>query len=105
MDATDNSRTRGPRILFVEDEEGISEPFCNAMRRAGFEPVVAATVAGALERLAERTPDLVLLDLSLPDGDGRDVAREIRRSGETPIIMLTARGAEADRAAIEVREP
>ncbi len=87
----------GPRILFVEDEEGISEPFSNALRRAGFEPVVVRTVAAAQAELADRTPDLVLLDLALPDGDGRDVARAIRDRDETPIIMLTARGTEADR--------
>lgn len=88
---------RGPRILFVEDEEGISTPFSNALRRAGFEPILAPTVSQALAALAEQEPDLVLLDLTLPDGDGRDVARHIRSSGETPIIMLTARGTEADR--------
>lgn len=87
----------GPRILFVEDEEGISEPFANALRRAGFDPVIAPTVADALRELGERAPQLVLLDLALPDGDGRDVAREIRRRGEIPIIMLTARGTESDR--------
>jgi two-component system response regulator RegX3 len=90
-------RPRGPSILFVEDEEGISDPFCSALRRASFEPVVARTVAEALEQLQSEPPDLVLLDLALPDGDGRDVAREIRKAGETPIIMLTARGTEADR--------
>ena len=47
--------------------------------------------------LAERHPDLILLDLTLPDGDGRDIAREVRSDSELPIIMLTARGAEADR--------
>ncbi|MGB2851377.1 MAG: response regulator transcription factor [Solirubrobacterales bacterium] len=97
MDATERDRSHGPRILFVEDEEGISEPFSNALRRAGFDAVVTRTVAGALAELGERTPDLVLLDLALPDGDGRDIAREIRKAGETPIIMLTARGTESDR--------
>ena len=85
-----------PRILFVEDEDSISEPFSRALTREGFEPVVARTAAEAL-RLADTAPALVLLDLMLPDGDGRDVAREIRRRGDTPIIMLTARGTETDR--------
>jgi two-component system response regulator RegX3 len=88
---------KGPRILFVEDEEGIYAPFSNALRRAGFDPILAPTVERALSVLAEEEPDLVLLDLTLPDGDGRDIARRIRSSGETPIIMLTARGTEADR--------
>jgi two-component system response regulator RegX3 len=97
MSISDQSRGRGPRILFVEDEEGISQPFSNALRRAGFEPILAATAAAAESALAANEPDLVLLDLALPDGDGRDIARRIREQGETPIIMLTARGTEADR--------
>jgi DNA-binding response OmpR family regulator len=83
-----------PRILFVEDERSISEPFARALEREGFDVTVAATVA---EALAAPAADLVLLDLNLPDGDGRDVARELRRRGEVPIIMLTARGTETDR--------
>ena len=85
------------RILFVEDEPSISDPFSKALSREGFEPVVARTGREALA-LAERLePDLVLLDLNLPDTDGRDVARELRRRGDTPIVMLTARGTEMDR--------
>jgi two-component system, OmpR family, response regulator RegX3 len=86
-----------PRILFVEDERSISEPFAKALAREGFEPHVAATAARALE-LAERIePDLVLLDLHLPDGDGRDVCRTLRARSRVPIIILTARGTETDR--------
>src|SRR3954453_6843234 len=85
------------RILFVEDEPSISDPFSKALAREGFEPVVARTGKEALA-LAERIdPDLVLLDLNLPDTDGRDVARELRRHGDLPIVMLTARGTEMDR--------
>jgi two-component system, OmpR family, response regulator RegX3 len=91
------ARVAGPRILFVEDEPSIFEPFSKALAREGFEPVVATTVAKAIE-IAERIdPDLVLLDLNLPDGDGRDVARALRRKGDTPIVMVTARGTETDR--------
>ena len=85
------------RILVVEDEESISRPFAEALRRAGFEPVVTATAAGALELAASEDPDLVMLDLALPDGDGRDVCRELRRRSEVPIVMLTARGTELDK--------
>ena len=86
-----------PRILFVEDERSIAEPFSHALEREGFEAVVAQTAAEAL-RLADRIdPALVLLDLMLPDGDGRDVCRELRRRSDRPIIMLTARGTETDR--------
>jgi DNA-binding response OmpR family regulator len=87
----------GGRILVVEDEDSISEPFAEALRRAGFEPLVTRTAAGALELAAEAEPDLVMLDLSLPDGDGRDVCRELRRRSDVPIVMLTARGTEMDR--------
>jgi DNA-binding response OmpR family regulator len=86
-----------PRILLVEDEESISDPFSRALAREGFEPVVARTAADALKLAALVDPELVLLDLMLPDGDGRDVCRELRRRSDTPIIMLTARGTETDR--------
>jgi two-component system, OmpR family, response regulator RegX3 len=86
-----------PRILLVEDEESISDPFSRALAREGFEPVVARTAVEALELADTLEPELVLLDLMLPDGDGRDVCRELRRRSDTPIIMLTARGTETDR--------
>ena len=85
------------RILLVEDEASIAEPFARMLTREGFEALVAPTVARALELFERMPPALVLLDLTLPDGDGRDVAREIRRRGNVPIIMLTARGTETDR--------
>ena len=87
----------GGCILVVEDEDSISEPFAEALQRAGFEAVVTRTAAGALELARETEPDLVMLDLSLPDGDGRDVCRELRRRSDVPIVMLTARGTEMDR--------
>ena len=86
-----------PRILFVEDERSISEPFSKALAREGFEPVTAFTAAEALALAARSEFDLVLLDLNLPDGDGRDVCRELRRGSDVPIVMLTARGTEVDR--------
>jgi two-component system, OmpR family, response regulator RegX3 len=86
-----------PRILFVEDERSISEPFSHALEREGFEPVVARTAAEALQLADRIDPALILLDLMLPDGDGRDVCRELRRRSDRPIIMLTARGTETDR--------
>ncbi|HKG03179.1 MAG TPA: response regulator transcription factor [Conexibacter sp.] len=87
----------GPRILFVEDEPSISEPFTRALVRAGFETTTVGTAAGALETAALIAPDLVLLDLTLPDGDGHEVCRQLRRRGDVPILMLTARGTETDR--------
>ncbi|HEX2707422.1 MAG TPA: response regulator transcription factor [Solirubrobacterales bacterium] len=91
------SQAPSGRILVVEDEESISQPFAEALRRAGFEPLVTGTAAGALELAASEEPDLVMLDLALPDGDGRDVCRELRRLSDVPIMMLTARGTEMDK--------
>ena len=87
----------GERILLVEDEPTISEPFSKALAREGFDAVVAGTLAEARRAVERREPDLILLDLRLPDGDGRDLARELRSRSRVPIIMLTARGTELDR--------
>ena len=83
-------------ILLVEDETSIVEPLAEVLRSEGFETLVAGTVVEALEQ-ARRDPDLVLLDVMLPDGSGFDVCRELRQRSQVPIIMLTARGEEADR--------
>jgi CheY-like chemotaxis protein len=90
----DRMRTR---ILLVEDEATISEPLAESLGRDGFEAEVAATLAGAREAFLREAPDLVLLDVMLPDGDGRDLAREIRKESDVPIVMLMARGEEIDR--------
>jgi two-component system, OmpR family, response regulator RegX3 len=90
---------RKRRILLVEDEESITAPLSEALSREGFDTSVAGTAAGALELAGDLRPDLVLLDVMLPDGSGFDVARELRRESRVPIIMLTARGEEADRVA------
>lgn len=86
-----------PTVLFVEDEATISEPFSDALDREGFEVLGAATAASALEAFDRVEPDFVLLDLTLPDGDGRDVCLELRKRSDVPILMLTARGTETDR--------
>jgi two-component system response regulator RegX3 len=84
-------------ILLVEDEESITTPLAEALERDGFHAEVAHTAADALERGRTLRPDLVLLDLMLPDGSGLDVCRELRASSSVPIIILSARGEEADR--------
>jgi two-component system, OmpR family, response regulator RegX3 len=86
-----------PVVLLVEDEASIAEPFARALEREGFSAVVAGTAADARVLFASRRPNIVLLDLGLPDGDGRDLCREWRRESQVPIIMLTARGTETDR--------
>ena len=85
------------RVLLVEDEASVAEPLAQALRREGFEPTVASTVAEALELAAQTEFGFVLLDLTLPDGDGRDVCRALRRDSAVPIVMLTARGTELDK--------
>ena len=84
-------------ILLVEDEESITTPLAEALERDGFRAEVAHTVADGLARGRAVRPDLVLLDLMLPDGSGLDVCRELRASSNVPIIILSARGEEADR--------
>jgi two-component system response regulator RegX3 len=83
-------------ILIVEDEESISEPLAAALEREGYEIEVAPTAEVALDAVRSKEPDLVLLDVMLPDGDGREILRDIRSRGSTPVIMLSARGEETD---------
>jgi two-component system, OmpR family, response regulator RegX3 len=94
-----NVPSQRPKILLVEDERAITEPLAEALEREGFTPAVAGTAAEAIEKAGGALPDLVLLDIGLPDGSGLDVCRELRRQSDVPIIMLTARGSEADRVA------
>jgi DNA-binding response OmpR family regulator len=81
----------------VEDEESISEPFARALARVGFRTSVARTGSEAIELASTLAPDVVLLDLALPDQDGRDVCRRLRQGSDVPIIMVTASGALTDR--------
>jgi two-component system, OmpR family, response regulator RegX3 len=85
------------RVLLIEDEESISEPLSAALDREGFDVAVAATAADGRAAFQSGSPDLVLLDVMLPDGDGRDLLREIRSTSRVPVLMLTARGSEVDR--------
>ncbi len=87
----------GPSVLLVEDEQSIAEPFASALARSGFRPTIARTGAEALAKVAEVHPDVVLLDLALPDADGRDVCRRLRMDSDVPIIMVTASGSVTDR--------
>ena len=85
------------RLLLVEDDPTISEPLAEGLRREGFEVEVAAT--GALA-LAAGPVDLVLLDLGLPDLEGRVVCQQLRAVSEVPIIVVTARSDEIDRVVL-----
>jgi two-component system response regulator RegX3 len=81
-------------VLIVEDEDAIAEPLAEGLRREGFAVTRVATGRAALEAAL---PDVVLLDLRLPDIDGYEVCRELRARSDVPIIVLTAKGEEVDR--------
>jgi two-component system phosphate regulon response regulator PhoB len=87
-------------ILIVEDEPAIRDMVAFALRKAGMEPAHAADARAAQSMIAERVPDLILLDWMLPGMSGLDLARRLRKeelTRDVPIIMLTARGEETDR--------
>ena len=98
---TSPATRKGPapaRLLVVDDEAMILELLSGTLRFAGFEVVSAASGTEALRAVASSPPDLVLLDVMLPDGDGFEVAGRIRSAGpDVPVIFLTARDAVADR--------
>ena len=85
------------RILVVEDEMQIARTLRDYLEVAGFDVTVVGDGSAALASARGDRPDLVVLDLGLPGMDGLDVARELRRTSVTPIVMLTARGEESDR--------
>ena len=89
--------TAGPRILLVDDEAAIQRSGGALLRSRGYEVDIAGTGTDALKTAAERTPTLIVLDLGLPDVEGTEVCRRIRATSQVPIIVLSARGAEADK--------
>src|SRR3979411_2494381 len=86
-----------PTILVVDDEPRIVQLVRDYLEHGGFTVLVASDGAAALRTARTGRPDLVILDLGLPGLDGLDVARALRRDGEVPIIMLTARTEESDK--------
>ena len=86
-------------VLIVEDELQIARIVRDYLEHEGFQVEHAADGDAALAAVRRANPDLIVLDLRLPKRDGLDVAREVRRFSEVPIVMVTARGEEADRVA------
>lgn len=86
-----------PMILVVDDEPSIVEVVSLYLQRAGYRVKIAQDGQTALREMARELPDLVVLDLMLPNVDGWEITRRLRAEGDTPIIMLTARKEEADR--------
>src|SRR5512136_1793253 len=85
------------RILVVDDEVSVTDLLAYNLRKAGYEAFIAADGREALRLAKSVDPDLILLDLMLPEVDGLDVCRELRRTSKVPIIMITARDEEVDR--------
>jgi two-component system, OmpR family, KDP operon response regulator KdpE len=89
--------TGKPRVLVVDDEPAILRFLKPALEANDYELTSAATLADALKRIAKEPPDVVVLDLGLPDGDGKDVIRQVRQWSQVPIIVLSAREREAEK--------
>jgi two-component system KDP operon response regulator KdpE len=86
-----------PRILLVDDEVAIQRAVGPLLRSRGYDVDIAATAADALRMFGDRPPGLIVLDLGLPDLEGTEVCRRIRAQSDVPIIVLSARGSEADK--------
>ena len=86
-------------MLIVDDEPLVTEVVASYLARDGIECATLDTGEGAVERITEFAPDLVVLDVMLPGTSGFEILREVRRRSEVPVIMLTAREDEADRVA------
>ena len=91
------TKRAGAKILLVEDEESFAEAVKYNLEREGFTVVVASDGKQALERFRSTSPNLVLLDLMLPEVTGLDVCKSIRAESIVPILMLTAKDTEADK--------
>jgi|FLYN01.1.fsa_nt_gi two-component system KDP operon response regulator KdpE len=85
------------QVLVVEDDENTSEVVCTLLKNAGYEPVVVDRGMAALDEIATSTPDLVLLDINLPDIDGFEVLRKVRTQSFTPLIVLSGYTREGDK--------
>lgn len=89
--------TAKTQVLVVDDEAAILRFLKPALEANSYEMTSAGTVAEAVKRIAAETPDIVLLDLGLADGDGKDVIRRVREWSDVPIIVLSAREREAEK--------
>ncbi|EBW1603941.1 DNA-binding response regulator, partial [Salmonella enterica subsp. enterica serovar Kottbus] len=85
------------RILVADDDPNIREVICFALTKAGFETMAATDGRAALTMAQEKRPDLIVLDVGMPEMDGLEVCRELRKTSDTPILFLSARDEEIDR--------
>src|SRR5256885_15773071 len=88
----------GPRLLILEDEQRLREVLLRSLQAEGFDVAAYATGRELLERVAKETPQALVIDIGLPDADGRDVCQALRAQGvRAPVLFLTARDAIVDR--------
>ena len=87
----------GKRILVVEDEPKIAESLICKLEADGFDPIRVATISAARQAIRENPFSLIVLDVELPDGNGFDFCKELRKSDDTPILFLTIEDSESDR--------
>ena len=92
-----DARRGGARILVIEDEPGILRALKTNLTGHGFQVSSAETGANGIKAYDLRRPDLILLDLGLPDMDGNEIIRTVREAASTPIIVLSVRGAEREK--------
>ncbi len=90
-------RNAVPKILVVDDEPAVVDLIVYNLTKAHYQTITAGNGRQAIELARQAQPDLILLDLMLPEIDGLDICRELRRTSQVPIIMITARGEEVDR--------
>lgn len=89
--------TSAPRVLVIDDEAQIRKFLDIGLRAEGYEVLLAANAAEGLALAATRSPDLVILDIGLPDREGHEVLAELRQWTQVPVIMLSVRDAESEK--------
>src|SRR5262249_40134674 len=85
------------KILIIDDEPPIMEAVAYSLRKQGYRPIAASDAAHGMDLFAREAPDLIILDVMLPNASGFELCKEIRRNSDVPIIMLSARADEVDR--------
>src|SRR5690625_5839473 len=93
-------KTVSSKILVVDDEQPIADILKFNLEKEGYEVIVAYDGEEAINLALEEEPDLILLDIMLPKKDGNEVCREIRKTHNMPIIMLTAKDSEIDKVLV-----
>ena len=96
-DVMTNLKHVGKRVLVVDDEPEITEILEGYLRKESFDGIIAGTVASAMAEIEQHPPDLILLDIGLPDGSGFDILRKVNEGRRIPTIVLTTRSEEVDR--------